>query len=444
MSYPKKPDYLLDRFLIDSDLKGSSSGRFWPGSDLHNPIPLSLEIPQQFLELIPALTKIEGIVNNAMHSFDGVLSVECKRKLADLLNEVSHQLSHPDDIRHFNIKSDALREGYSPQMLSELNKLNENLSIVVGNISTWFGKTTEGKATAFAATRSPELDNVIDMLAQSSASSVEMLIFGLHKRLKLAEVPKYRASNLAFMCGEGNSHPKHIAYFLPEDEGYKYSPIKKTHYFSNTHLSLVEGVSIPLLERHTNLPYEISHLKVMACLGVLAHEYGHFIRLDETDFRVASKASRWMSVTLQELAADVFGFLILAESWGYTQGFQLKDVVTYHLGEIFRYINRGFNLFPDSDGMLIQLNYLLSQGALVYNAKDLKFELSDPGMFLASFRSLARLLTETLLSNRTEGMEFLMVNYGTQSEFTQMTMDFYKHLGKEFPKSVEYKQAYLS
>ncbi|KLU15226.1 MULTISPECIES: hypothetical protein [Xenorhabdus] len=431
---------VADRFSQDNISLEDYRYSYFNNTDTYQPLAINLNLPASCYSLVSFLKEIAAQVTAALqHNENGALDDAGKKAIAAQLRLMAQQLTHPDDIQHLQLKAQALEQGYNQQMLLDLNKLQEGLSLVTGNISTWFGKTTKGRATAFAVTPCADMDVVLQN-QRDRRNEVESYLPELHKRLHLSTVPHFQMVDLVFMCGEGNAHPKHIAYFLPEDEGYKYSPIKKTHYLSNTHLEMIQRISQPLIARYTSLSWQHQDLRTLAFLGVLGHEYGHFITLEETDFSQASKADRWLSVTLQEVAADVFGFLILAEVWGYQHGFSLQDCVSYHTSEMLRYINRGFHLFPDSDGMVMQLNYLLDQGSIAYQPQQQRIELIDAELFLCAFRSLARVLTDTLLSNDIAGMRFLERQYGVNSALTTRMSDFYRHLNQQRPVSLEYNQ----
>ena len=205
------------------------------------------------------------------------------------------------------------------------------------------------------------------------------------------------------MAGEGNLHPKHIAYFLPEDEGVEGCPDRRTYYFANTHLALLSAVSAPLaarfLEVGTTFDPTATRYALIPTLGVLSHELGHFVHRPATTFTPLHEADRWVSAVLQETAADVFGALVLADVWAGPLGLAPADVITYYLAECLRYTSRGLGLFPDSDGMFLQLTYYLRVGALELVDGRL---VGEPAVVLAGLRSLARVLADVLLAGRAE------------------------------------------
>ena len=97
----------------------------------------------------------------------------------------------------------------------------------------------------------------------------------------------------------------------------KRSPFKKTYYFANTHDALVENISLPLDPAISTLVVinrPISPRLVpsppSACSpmrwAISLHREGRVSRR-------LNAADRWASVILQEISADVFGILIVAE-----------------------------------------------------------------------------------------------------------------------------------
>jgi len=226
-------------------------------------------------------------------------------------------------------------------------------------------------------------------------------------------------TDVFFMAGEGNRHPKHIAYFLPEDEGVKRSPFKKTYYFGNTHRALVAGVSLPLATRFLDLgdPSLVgaAGFEPIPALGVLAHEMGHFVHREDVSFAALNAADRWASVVLQEVAADVFGILIVAEVLAPALSLDPARAIAYHLAECLRYVDRGLGYFPDSDGMLLQLSYLERMGALSLADGPATRLSGDPGAVKAGLRSLARVLADTLLAGDVSRALALHRTYGPAS-----------------------------
>lgn len=283
------------------------------------------------------------------------------------------------------------------------------------------------------------------MRALTTLDAVADYLQRMHADLRLAPVPAFAVSDLFFVAGEGDRHPKHIAYFLPEDEGVKRSPFKKTYHFGNTHRALLHAVSGPLAARHLEVgggfdPAD-ARFAVIPTLGVLGHEIGHAVHRPATGYKALNVADRWASVVLQEVMADVFGALVLADVWAAEFGVDPADTIAYYLAECLRYTDRGLGFFPDSDGMFLQLSYYTRLGALTVKQEDTTRLVGDPGAVLAAVRSLARVLADAALTGEAAPAVALWNTFGPSAPSPlQPLVD---ELGARPFTSVEYVQEHL-
>lgn len=329
------------------------------------------------------------------------------RAVAQALRALGENLQHLHDRQALQLRARAIEHGYDDEILKTLAGLQEEVSLIAGQLATWYGKQAGGLPSAFGCQLNPARQRDVE-LAMALVDQVPAYLKSLHTHLRVGNVPTFAATDLFFMAGEGNLHPKHIAYFLPEDEGVKRSPFKKTYYFANIHSAMVEHMAAPLVRRFlsTGASYDVSgeSLRRIPTLGVLSHELGHFVHRQETSYSHLNGANRWASVVLQEVAADVFGILILTEVWSPALQLPPAQVLEYYLGECLRYLNRGLGLFPDCDGMYLQLSYLVQLGALTLQYEgDQPVQLRvDHGALLAGLRSLARVLADALLAGDPE------------------------------------------
>ncbi|MEO3787436.1 hypothetical protein ABGB12_29260 [Actinocorallia sp. B10E7] len=365
--------------------------------------------------------------------------------VAKALREIGGRLPGEQDRRAAALRADAVEGGYSDEILAELAGLKEEYTLVAGQVSTWYGKEVKGLPTAFACRRDGVRQAFVDAASGMREETGDYLR-SLHPDLKLGDVPAFGAAELFFMAGEGNLHPKHIAYFLPEDEGVKYSPFKKTYYFANTHEALLRSASAPLSEEFLRVgdgfDPAAERFAAVPVLGVLGHEFGHFVHRPSTDFKELNAADRWVSVTLQEVAADVFGTLILAEVWAERFGFTAADVISYYLAECLRYTSRGLGHFPDSDGMYLQLSYFRQFSALAFeNGGSGPVLTGDPEVVLAGLRSLARVLADALLAGGSDQARKLYRAFGPATPAPLASL--VEELRRRPLKSVEYTQEHL-
>jgi hypothetical protein len=353
---------------------------------------------------------------------------ESFKRLADLFDDAQTK-------KALEIRAKAIEFGYSEEALMELTKTNEDVSFVAGKIGTWSAKHGVGLPSAFAAIKEVESIELI-MEAHSHLELCREYLYQLHKHLVISDLPVFAPVNLFFAAGEANTHPKHVAYFLPEDEGILHSPFQKTFYFVNTHRTILQSASLPLAEEflnlNNNMVVNLDDLKEIQTLGVFAHEIGHFVQVNGFNFTKITEKNKWVSHVMQETAADVFGILFVADSFASQFNFPRAAVVYYYLAECLRYMDRGLGVFSDSDGMFLQLNYFLELGALSYDPTTKKLT----GNIIAALRSLARILADTLLVENIERTEYLYNRFGPAGE--NHLVDLLQNMAEKPLKSVEY------
>jgi len=436
---------MTDRFAYDVNLKRATKYRewsreLWPplgdycltGLDLDANLPILGRDFYAELEVLRAGIEAEclrcgGKARRHLHDTTSIAA--CLRRLAALL-------PREPDRRALSLRAEAVESGYDEAALAALKDLDEVVTVFAGCLSTWYGKQVGGLPTSFAGVRDETHQRAVVAVGER-LDDARALLFDLHKALSLGDVPAFTALRLFFMAGEGNGHPKHIAYFLPEDEGVKRSPFKKTYYFTNTHRELIDAATLPLARRFLDLgraavPCAEAYGD-LPTLGVLAHEVGHFVHREGTDYTGLNAVDRWASIALQETAADVFGSLFLARAFG----LDAATAVAYHLGECLRYVDRGLGSFPDSDGMYLQLQYLASFGALTVERGTGRLS-GDVDVIIAGYRSMARVLADTLLAGDVDRSLAFYRAYGPPSD--EHLRPLIEALRREPPKSIEYLQ----
>jgi hypothetical protein len=417
------------RFDFAANLAAAGCNRestrpLWPPDTAWRRLDCSLGPEMPDAPLGEALDALREVVEASLHdalSGNGVAGKRMPRAqaVASLLRRIAHALPRAADRRALSLRADAVERGYDEASLAELATLREDIAFVAGNISTWFGKHRRGLPTAFGCHVDPFAQGAVDAVA-GLQNEIAAYLRALCAALRLGSVPAYAATRLFFMAGEGNTHPKHIAYFVPEDEGVKKSPFKKTYYFANSHRALIDAAAIPLARCHLDIgippPVNAAAYGPLPSLGVFAHEIGHAVHRETTRYAGLNDAHRWMSVAMQEMAADVFGMLILTEVFCPALGIEPERAVAYHLGECLRYIDRGLGRFPDSDGMYLQLSYLSTFGVLsLHDGADVVL-CGTPDAVLAGFRSLGRVLADTLLATDIARTEALFRDFSPEAD----------------------------
>lgn len=411
----------LDRFDHEGNLERATTYKgyvdaFWPPHEQYHVATVDIGTTQpglmsvwhdDLISLDNAMTAELAHVKRHGHSRGRRLGNP--EVVADRMTSMAEHLDG-DDRTALLLRAKAVRNGYTPDILQALTQLDERVVLVAGQLSTWYGKEVRGLPSAFAASVDPDLQSVITRVDDLDAAAC---LRDLHPDLLIHDVPVFAATHIFFCAGEANNYPKHIAYFLPEDEGVKHSPFKKTYYFANTHQALLTSAQ-PFVQRHLQLNTQFDpsgpNGQVIPTLGVLSHEHGHFVARSATDFADLNALDRWASVSLQEVCADVFGILLLSEVWAPALDLPPDEVIAYYLGECLRYVRRGFGLYPDSDGMALQLEYLLRIGALEISSEQRL--VGDAGVVTAGLRSLARVLADHVLSADAQQAQDFFQSFG--------------------------------
>lgn len=426
---------------------GASYSRFWPysiGYELffESLEPVAAALPKGFFDYFPELDRlIEDEWRTSKGAQANTTSLKAPASIAQVLRLMAQYLD--DSNREALIaRADYLEFGEGEGRIERIAAgTDEQISVFAGLLSTWFGKETRGRPSAFVWTRDLAMTQSLSPLVEDQVT-IATYLGGLDKRLSLTSTPVFLPGNLAFVAGEANLHPKHIAYFFPEDEGIKRCPLKKTYYFANAHKARLRHIGWPLFCRYfpsatSGASYELFQSQHIPAAGVLAHELGHFIQRPNTSYSKINVTDRWASVALQETAADVFGTLILAELWAAKLGSNAEQALTYYLADCLGYVSRGVGLFPDSDGMLLQLNYMAEFGAIQVceGSCNLSFSMSAVA---AALRSLARVLADTLLAGDVERALALYHDFGPRSPCRVQPL--LNDLASRPPRTVEYLQ----
>ncbi len=429
---------------------GATISAFWPPAPAYEVFLVDLASdPSEFSAgFHENLAELAGLIESEWKDSKAGLPLPRTRlhrrgTIAGVLRQVATKM-RGDDRRVLLARADCVEYGYDDERLATIAHANEKITVVAGQLSTWFGKEERGRPTAFACHRLDRVQWMLDA-CMKDRDALTAYFSLLHKGLVVGDVPAFVATELFFMAGEGNLHPKHIAYFLPEDEGVKRSPLKKTYYFANTHAAILQHISWPLFDEFVRAlvgqAAPAPRPDVIPAAGVLAHEIGHFVQRASTSYESLNRTDRWISVVLQETAADVFGTLILTEVWGEALGVTAEQSISYYVAECLRYVSRGLGLFPDSDGMLLQLNYLAEFGALTASMDGECRLVLDTQAAIAGLRSLARVLADTLLDNRADRALALHRRYGPlASKALQPLLAQMRNLK---PQSIEYVQNHI-
>ncbi|MFJ4145133.1 hypothetical protein [Pseudomonas sp. NPDC089734] len=297
----------------------------------------------------------------------------------------------------------------------DLAALNEKELVgYAGPLSTWLGKSRQTGFSAFFGTPNPRLQAVSDVVDQHFESSVARLSERFGVELQRLPACSYKIIDLCAIAGEADTFPKHFAYFMPEDQGIKYAPIKRTVVFANTYLSLYRQIALEQKAifgwTDDDLPSEQDAERYL--IGWFrGHDLGHSIVLGNTDYRNLSRHDRWGSMVAQEAVADVFGFL-LAMDPAIAKRLDLDPIkmTRLYVLELFRYLRRGPEQFPDAGAAYIQLKMLEDAGVLSVTRPGAIT--IDAEAFALAMNNIARTLLTAVMSNDIQAFDVFLKTYG--------------------------------
>src|SRR5690349_5068302 len=235
---------------------------FWPVDDQHGVGHVCLEgqPPSNSDRVLPLLVRLaaqseamrglqtaegEFLSEAAASTLRGEMS-EGLLELAELVDEDSAEL--------IRMRAKALSGAADHrETVVEIARRNVQpaLEIVCGPLCTWRMKTRAGLHSFLAATREEENQKLLDSLDDSLEDGLDVLresldAPSLHVPFKLP----MNVTDLLLSAGEAAGHPKHFAYFMPEDEGVDGLALEeqRTLYMRNVHIARYEVITIPLGE----------------------------------------------------------------------------------------------------------------------------------------------------------------------------------------------------
>lgn len=391
---------------------------FWPAAAAYQVSMMDLDAPENLhpkaLQTIHYCLRLTEAINQ--------LEAACESRLLDALREemsiqcfrLAPMFDDPDTRRGLFLRAEILADdSCGKTVLPQIAGLNEQqLVLGIGNTSTWVGKSRQSFYSSWFGEPAPVLQEISDVMDNLFPESLLYLQKEIAADLLALPGCAYKIINLFGIAGEANTYPKHFAYFFPEDEGLKYSPVKRTVVFANTYLQLFELFSRTeavkmgwaedaLPESHVCQRYLIAWFR--------GHDLGHSLVRNENVFPKLSKIDRWGSMMVQEALADQFG-LLMCLTPQVTDGLQLDRTVLariYFL-EMLRYLRRGPSSYPDAGAAWIQFNYLREHGCVELKADSIDFH---PELFFTQMANLTRLMSEQLLGGDTERAQAFMLQH---------------------------------
>jgi hypothetical protein len=406
---------------------------FWPLEDPHgvghvrlegepasNPdevMPLLLSLAAQS-DAMRSLQTAEGeaLSESAASVLRGEMA-EGMRKLADLLDEESAEIVRlrakglAAGIEHREMTLEIARSGRRPA-----------LEVVCGPLCTWRMKTRVGLHSFVAAARDEPRQLLLDQLDDAlegalESTEAEIGASGLNVPFKLP----MNVTDLLVSAGEAAGHPKHFAYFMPEDEWVDGLPIEeqRTLYMRNVHLARYSVITIPLAETLLSGPMDAADVPIEDTLmpWIRGHDHGHNVVVPSTCY------DEWMEtlgiepfMALQEAIADVYGFLMtISEPWLAITGVSRLEMCATHIAELLHYMRRGPQYYGDPGAAYVELSFLAENGFVeIDGAGRITWTEED---FCRGMKALGSALTDATVGAPDErGSEAFLQRYGWPTE----------------------------
>lgn len=438
----RKPPQLLPPFWPLDDPHGVGHVRLdgLPQSNPDEVMPLLLSIAAQS-DAMRSLQTSEGeaLSESAASVLRGEMA-EAMLELAELLDEASAEVVRlrakglAGGVEHREMTLEIAQSGRPPAF-----------EVVCGPLCTWRMKTRVGLHSFLAAARNEPRQDLLDELDDSledALATVEAEIGadGMHVPFKLP----MNVTDLLLSAGEAAGHPKHFAYFMPEDEGVDGLPLKeqRTLYMRNVHLARYSVITIPLAETLLSGPMRAADVPAEDTLmpWIRGHDHGHNVIVPETSY------DSWMEelgiepfMALQEAIADVYGFLTcISEPWLRISGASRLDFCATHIAELLHYLRRGPQYFGDPGAAYVELSFLAENGFVEIDPSG-RISWDEDG-FCRGMAALASALTEATVGAPDErGSEALLERYGWPTETAaKRTLDAMREELTNVPTSIAF------
>lgn len=392
-----------------------------PAENAEQTMPLLLKLAAQSEALRSLQTsEAEMLANGAASALRG--------ELAEGLRELA-ELTDPESAAAIRLRAKALAGGIEHrEMTLEIARGGRPpaLEVVCGPLCTWRMKTRVGLHSFLAAARDEEQQELLDRLDDSLEAALaeveaEIGAEGMHVPFKLP----MNVTELLISAGEAAGHPKHFAYFMPEDEGVDGLPLEeqRTLYMRNVHLARYRVITIPLAEALLVGPMRAADAPIETTLmpWIRGHDHGHNVAVPSTSY------DAWMEtlgiepfMALQEAIADVYGYLLtISETWRALTGASRLEMAATHMAELLHYMRRGPKYYGDPGAAYVELSFLAENGFVEIDERG-RVRWDEEG-FSRGMAALASALTDATVGAPDErGSEAFLARYGWPTETAAM------------------------
>jgi len=392
-----------------------------PPTNPEEAMPLLLRLAAQSEAMRGLQTsRAEALSESAASVLRGEMA-ETMRDLAGLLD--------PESARIVRLRAKGLAGGIEHrEMTLEIARSGPPpaLEVVCGPLCTWRMKTRVGLHSFLAAARDEPQQELLDRLDDSLEDALEEVeaqigAKGMYVPFKLP----MNVTNLLISAGEAAGHPKHFAYFMPEDEWVDGLPLEeqRTLYMRNVHIARYRTITIPLAQKLLEGPMDAADAPIEDTLmpWIRGHDHGHNVVVPETSY------DSWMQtlgiepfMALQEAIADVYGFLLtISDTWLAITGVSRLDMCATHIAELLHYMRRGPKYYGDPGAAYVELSFLAENGFVQIDQRG-RVRWDEDG-FVRGMAALASALTDaTVAAPDEEGSKALLARYGWPTETAAM------------------------
>lgn len=224
-----------------------------------------------------------------------------------------------------------------------------------------------------------------------------------YRNPKLGSYSPIRVVNVVFSSGEGNSGVQTAAFNLPNDEKVVNEKGSKRVMLKNTQEAKFQKTLIPISKvvlskaDQANISFEAFFTHVL--MHELMHGLGpQQIKVDGKDTTVRQQLKEQYS-TIEEAKADISGLWALqylVDKGVIDKSIEQTMYKTF-LASIFRSVRFGINE-SHGRGVAIQFNYLMDEGAILFDKKTSTFSIN-----IAKIKNAVRKLTSEILTLQAEG-----------------------------------------
>lgn len=391
---------------------------FWPFSESHalHHVPLETEPPSRSDEVLPLLLRL-GAQSDAMRGLqtaDGTVISEqgataLKKEMADGLLLLAELVDEQSAAR-IRLRADVLAGRKDAQettlQIAADGGAGPALEVVCGPLCTWRPKTRDPLHSFVASVRNESSQELLEDLDASLEEGLDDLRRDLDGRLKAAFALPMNITDLLAVGGEAAGHPKHFAYFLPEDEGVDDLPLEeqRTLYLRNVHLERYRQITVPLGEDLLEGPIRTGDVPIETTLlpWIRGHDHCHNLVLPETDYEWSGRLGIEPFMALQEAIADVYGFLLaISDPWLELAGGTRANMCATHIAELLHYLRRGPWHHGDAGAAHVELSFL-AQNDFVQVDPAGRISWTEEG-FCEGMIELAKALTKSTVAAKDEG-----------------------------------------